>query len=50
MSRLGGISFGRTTEAFDLQRPDFESHLNGMEGYQKLKKQRERNGVSPQSA
>jgi hypothetical protein len=45
MSRLGGISFGRTTEVIELQRPDFENDLKGLEGFEKLKKRREVNGA-----
>lgn len=37
MSRLGGITYGRTLEAIELPRPVFEKEL-GMEGYEKLKK------------
>ncbi|SPO06594.1 related to conserved protein/domain typically associated with flavoprotein oxygenases, DIM6/NTAB family [Cephalotrichum gorgonifer] len=37
ISRLGGISFGRTGQAIELLRPDFDGDLGGMEGYQKLK-------------
>jgi flavin reductase (DIM6/NTAB) family NADH-FMN oxidoreductase RutF len=36
VSRLGGISYGRTTEALELPRPVFEKEL-GMDGYEKLK-------------
>ena len=38
MSRLGGISFGRTNQAIDLLRPDFERDLGGLEGYRNLTK------------
>ena len=38
MSRLGGITYGRTTEAFELPRPDFAKDVGGEEGYEKLKK------------
>ncbi|KAI0458577.1 FMN-binding split barrel [Xylaria acuta] len=37
MSRLGGITYGRTTEIIELPRPVFERDL-GMEAYEKLKK------------
>ncbi|KAI3336500.1 hypothetical protein HD806DRAFT_473887 [Xylariaceae sp. AK1471] len=37
MSRLGGITYGRTTEGLELPRPQFEKEL-GMDGYEKLKK------------
>ena len=36
MSRLGGISYGRTTEAIELPRPDFEKDVGGEEGVKKL--------------
>ena len=36
ISRLGGITYGRTTEAIELQRPDFQKNLGGQEGYDKL--------------
>ncbi|AEO58156.1 hypothetical protein MYCTH_2305327 [Thermothelomyces thermophilus ATCC 42464] len=36
ISRLGGITYGRTTEAFELPRPDFEKDVGGMEGMKKL--------------
>ncbi|ROT36060.1 hypothetical protein SODALDRAFT_320516 [Sodiomyces alkalinus F11] len=39
ISRLGGISYGRTTEAVELLRPVFEETL-GMDGYEKLKEKR----------
>lgn len=37
ISRLGGIMYGRTTEAVELPRPGFEKDIGGMEGYEKLK-------------
>ncbi|KAK4448628.1 hypothetical protein QBC34DRAFT_407133 [Podospora aff. communis PSN243] len=36
MSRLGGITYGRVTEALELPRPDFKKDLGGEEGYAKL--------------
>lgn len=36
MSRLGGIMYGRTTEALEITRPDFEKDIGGHEGYEKL--------------
>lgn len=36
MSRLGGITYGRVTEAIELPRPDFEKDLGGKEGAAKL--------------
>ncbi|EAQ91462.1 hypothetical protein CHGG_03397 [Chaetomium globosum CBS 148.51] len=38
ISRLGGITYGRQTEAYELPRPDFEKDLGGMEGAKKLEK------------
>jgi len=36
MGRLGGITYGRVTEAIELPRPDFEKDLGGAEGLAKL--------------
>ncbi|KAK3368248.1 hypothetical protein B0H63DRAFT_528620 [Podospora didyma] len=36
ISRLGGITYGRTTEAFEIPRPDFDKDLGGVEGAAKL--------------
>ncbi|ORY70024.1 uncharacterized protein BCR38DRAFT_97957 [Pseudomassariella vexata] len=38
MSRLGGITYGRLTEALEISRPVFEKDVGGMEGYEELKK------------
>ncbi|KAI1359890.1 hypothetical protein F5Y08DRAFT_318486 [Xylaria arbuscula] len=40
MSRFGGITYGRTTEAIELPRPVFERDV-GVEEYEKLKRQAE---------
>lgn len=40
ISRLGGITYGRTIEGFELLRPDFEKNLGGSEGYEKLEGER----------
>ncbi|KAK1756277.1 hypothetical protein QBC47DRAFT_379621 [Echria macrotheca] len=40
MSRLGGITYGRVTEALELPRPDFERDLGGQEGLAKLKEKK----------
>lgn len=40
MSRLGGITYGRTIEGFELLRPDFNKDLGGEEGYKKLEAER----------
>ncbi|KAI1633282.1 hypothetical protein F4809DRAFT_623836 [Biscogniauxia mediterranea] len=42
VSRLGGITYGRVTEAFELLRPVFEKDVGGMAGYEKLREQAER--------
>ncbi|KFA81169.1 hypothetical protein S40288_00962 [Stachybotrys chartarum IBT 40288] len=38
MSRLGGITYGRVTEAIEIPRPDFEKDVGGQEGLKGLKK------------
>ncbi|KAJ1335055.1 2-nitrobenzoate nitroreductase [Microdochium nivale] len=38
VSRLGGITYGRTVEAYELPRPVFEKDVGGLEGYEALKK------------
>jgi hypothetical protein len=38
ISRLGGITYSRATEAFELLRPDFQKDLGGRENLDKLKK------------
>ncbi|KAI1451874.1 hypothetical protein F4805DRAFT_463345 [Annulohypoxylon moriforme] len=38
ISRLGGITYGRVTEAVEILRPSFEKDVGGREGYEKLKK------------
>lgn len=40
ISRLGGITYGRTIEGFELLRPDFQKDLGGPEGYEKLEGER----------
>ncbi|KAK3322610.1 hypothetical protein B0H66DRAFT_554817 [Apodospora peruviana] len=37
IARLGGITYARLGEAFEIPRPDFEKHLGGVEGMKKLK-------------
>ncbi|KAM0346442.1 hypothetical protein ACHAPU_005507 [Fusarium lateritium] len=37
VSRLGGITYGRFTEAFEIPRTDFEKDVGGQEGAEKLK-------------
>lgn len=39
VSRLGGITYARTTEAIELPRPDWEKDMGGSEGFDKLKGQ-----------
>lgn len=36
VSRLGGITYGRTIDGIELLRPDFDKDLGGMEEYKKL--------------
>ncbi|CAH0048994.1 unnamed protein product [Clonostachys solani] len=36
MSRLGGITYGRTTQGIELLRPDFEKDAGGREGFEKI--------------
>lgn len=43
ISRLGGITYGRTTQGLELPRPDFEKDVGGLEGAKKL----ERNDLPP---
>lgn len=38
VSRMGGVTYGRVTEAFELLRPDWERNLGGKEAYEKLEK------------
>ncbi|KAH8902587.1 hypothetical protein BR93DRAFT_941560 [Coniochaeta sp. PMI_546] len=38
VSRLGGITYARTTQAFELPRPDFEKDIGGREAVEALKK------------
>ncbi|KAI0481828.1 FMN-binding split barrel [Xylaria cf. heliscus] len=45
MSRLGGITYGRTTEIIELPRPVFERDV-GAEAYEKLKKKAATNGTA----
>lgn len=37
---MGGITYGRTIEGFELLRPDFEKDLGGIEEYKRLEKER----------
>lgn len=43
MSRLGGITYGRTTEALEILRPDFQKDVGGPEGAEKIKTQETKN-------
>jgi flavin reductase (DIM6/NTAB) family NADH-FMN oxidoreductase RutF len=38
ISRLGGITYGRLTEAMEIPRPVYEKDVGGQAGYEKLKK------------
>ncbi|KAJ4268803.1 hypothetical protein NW762_002872 [Fusarium torreyae] len=42
VSRLGGITYGRVTEALEIPRPDFEKDVGGQEGFEKI--QNKQNG------
>jgi hypothetical protein len=45
ISRLGGITYGRTTELFELPRPDFEKDVGGKEAIEELRRKKaEREG------
>lgn len=44
MSRLGGITYGRTTDCVELLRPDFEKDLGGEEAYKKLEESQKEKG------
>ncbi|XXH04963.1 3',5'-cyclic-nucleotide phosphodiesterase pde1 [Hypoxylon texense] len=44
ISRLGGITYGRVTEAMEIQRPRFKEDVGGEEGYEKLKKKKKSDG------
>ncbi|KAK5989885.1 hypothetical protein PT974_08147 [Cladobotryum mycophilum] len=40
ISRLGGITYGRTNEVLELPRPQFEKDLGGQQGLEKLQNQK----------
>lgn len=40
VSRLGGISYGRTTHAFELPRPDFEKDIGGQTAVEALRQKK----------
>jgi hypothetical protein len=40
ISRLGGITYARLMDMFELPRPNFEKDVGGQEGYEKLEKER----------
>lgn len=40
ISRLGGITYARVTEALELPRPSFEKDVGGLEGYERLREKR----------
>jgi hypothetical protein len=37
VSRLGGITYARVTEAFEIPRTDYEKDIGGEEGLEKIK-------------
>ncbi|KAK7413817.1 hypothetical protein QQX98_007311 [Neonectria punicea] len=45
ISRLGGITYGRLTDAVEIPRCDFEKDVGGMEGLKKIQ-QKTQNGVN----
>ncbi|KAB5516947.1 flavo protein oxygenase [Coniochaeta sp. 2T2.1] len=45
VSRLGGITYGRTTEAFELPRPDFEKDVGGRAAVEEIRRRKEENEV-----
>ncbi|KAB5523003.1 hypothetical protein GE09DRAFT_1178461 [Coniochaeta sp. 2T2.1] len=45
VSRLGGITYGRTTEAFELPRPDFEKDIGGRAAVEEIRNKKEENEV-----
>lgn len=38
MSRLGGITYGRVTDAIELPRVDFKKDIGGEDGFENIKK------------
>ncbi|KAH9906433.1 hypothetical protein F4778DRAFT_648897 [Xylariomycetidae sp. FL2044] len=44
ISRLGGITYARVTEAFEIPRPVFEKDVGGAEGFEKLKEEKDKEG------
>ncbi|KAF5634156.1 uncharacterized protein FTJAE_6775 [Fusarium tjaetaba] len=40
VSRLGGITYARVTEAFEIPRTDFDKDVGGQEGVEKIQKQK----------
>ncbi|KAJ4355275.1 hypothetical protein N0V85_009546 [Neurospora sp. IMI 360204] len=41
LARMGGITYGVVREGLEIPRPDFERDVGGVEGYERLKKERE---------
>ncbi|KAF4782807.1 nitrilotriacetate monooxygenase component B [Colletotrichum scovillei] len=41
VSRLGGITYGRTIDVLEIPRADWDSNIGGEEGYEKLKKSKQ---------
>ncbi|KAG6142270.1 hypothetical protein E4U28_002731 [Claviceps purpurea] len=44
IGRMGGITYSRTNEAFELPRPKFEDDIGGQAGLEKIKSQAGRSG------
>ncbi|KAH8894482.1 hypothetical protein GQ53DRAFT_779977 [Thozetella sp. PMI_491] len=43
IGRLGGITYGRTEDVFEILRPDFEKNIGGQEGLKEIKKKQKSN-------
>ncbi|KAG6197888.1 hypothetical protein E4U10_007674 [Claviceps purpurea] len=44
IGRMGGITYSRTNEAFELPRPKFEDDIGGQAGLEKIKSQADKSG------
>ncbi|KYK56534.1 nitrilotriacetate monooxygenase component B [Drechmeria coniospora] len=49
VSRLGGITYGRTTEAVEIPRPKFDGDLGGEQGFGRLRKAQQSLHAAPAS-
>ncbi|KAK1780261.1 hypothetical protein QBC45DRAFT_408834 [Copromyces sp. CBS 386.78] len=41
LARMAGITYATVKEGFELQRPDFERDVGGLEGYERMKREQE---------